>query len=81
MYFLLPFNVKQQIECLRCMPLGLFVMYERNTYTAQHVINISFIMAVSKFISNDNIKELVIAKDFSYSDVGDMYVARKESRR
>ena len=41
---------------------------ERKTYTAPHVVNISFIMAVSKFVSVDEMKELVIVKDLSYSD-------------
>ena len=42
---------------------------ERNTYTVPHAINISFIMAVSKFISFNEIRELVIVEDLSYSDV------------
>ena len=79
MYFLLSFNVKQQIECLRCMAMRLFVMYERHTYTAQHFINISFIMVVSKLISVDEMKEIKIVKDFPYADVSYIYVARKES--
>ena len=45
---------------------------ERKTYTVPDVINISFIMAVSKFISVDEMKELVIVKDLPYSDVSNM---------
>ena len=41
---------------------------ERNTYTAPYLINISFIIAVSKFISVIEMQELVIVKD-SYSNV------------
>ena len=43
-----------------------FVMYGR--LTAAHVVNIYFIMAVSKFVSVDEMKELLIVKDLSYSD-------------
>ena len=42
---------------------------ERNTYTTPHLINISFIIAVSKFISVIETQELVIVKDLSYSNV------------
>ena len=49
---------------------------EINTYTVLQVINISFVMAVSKFISVDKMKELVIVKDLSYSDVGNMLQER-----
>ena len=45
---------------------------ERKTYTVPDVINISFIMAVSKFISVNEMKELVIVKDLPYSDVSNM---------
>ena len=45
---------------------------ERNTYTVTNVVNISFIMAVSKFISVDKMKELVIAKGLPYSDVSNV---------
>ena len=40
---------------------------ERNTYKGQHVMNNSFIIAVSKFISVIEMKELVIVNDLSYS--------------
>ena len=46
-----------------------WVSFERNTYTMPHVINISFLIAVPKFISVIEMQELVIAKDLSYSDV------------
>ena len=46
-----------------------WVSLERNTYTMPHVINISFLIAVPKFISVIEMQELVIAKDLSYSDV------------
>ena len=45
---------------------------ERKTYTVPHVVNIFFIMAVSKFIFVDEMKELVIVKDLFYSDVSNM---------
>ena len=45
---------------------------ERRTHTAPHVISVSFIMAVSKFISVDEMKELVIVKDLSYSGASNM---------
>ena len=45
---------------------------ERKTYTVPHIVNIFFIMAVSKFIFVDEMKELVIVKDLSYSDVSNM---------
>ena len=45
---------------------------ERNPYTTPHVLNLSFIMVISKFISVDEMKEPVILKDFSYSDVINM---------
>ena len=47
----------------------LWMSLERNTYTAPHLINISFIIAVSKFISVIEMQELVIVKDLSYSNV------------
>ena len=46
-----------------------WVSFERNTYTMPHVINISFLIAVPKFISVIEMQELVIVKDLSYSDV------------
>ena len=46
-----------------------WVSLERNTYTMPHVINISFLIAVPKFISVIEMQELVIVKDLSYSDV------------
>lgn len=49
-----------------------WISLERNTYTAPHVIIISFIMAVPKFISADAMKGFVIEKDLSYSDVSNM---------
>ena len=45
---------------------------KRNTYTTLHALNLSFIMAISKFISADEMKELVIVKSLSYSDVSNM---------
>ena len=45
---------------------------ERNTYTTPHVLSLSFIMVISKFISVDEMKELVIMKDLSYSDVSNI---------
>ena len=42
---------------------------ERNTYTTPHVIKISFIMVLWKFISVDEMKNIVIVKDLSSSDV------------
>ena len=45
---------------------------ERNTYKGQHVMNNSFIIAVSKFISVIEMKELVTVNDLSYSYVGIM---------
>ena len=45
---------------------------ERKTYTVPNVVDISFIIAVSKFISADEMKEFVIVKDFPYSDVRNM---------
>ena len=36
------------------------------------VIKISFIMAVSKFVSVDEMKELVIVKELPYSDVSNI---------
>ena len=46
-----------------------WVSFERNTYTIPHVINISFLIAVPKFISVIEMQELVIMKDLSYSNV------------
>ena len=46
-----------------------WVSFERNTYTMPHVINISFLIAVPKFISVIEMQELVIMKDLSYSNV------------
>ena len=46
-----------------------WVSLERNTYTMPHVINISFLIAVPKFISVIEMQELVIMKDLSYSNV------------
>ena len=45
---------------------------ERKTCTVPYVVNISFIMAVSRFVSDDEIKELVIVKNLPYSDVINM---------
>ena len=45
---------------------------ERKTDTTPHAINISFIMAVSKIFSVDKMKEFVIVKDLSHSDVSNM---------
>ena len=45
---------------------------ERKAYIMPHVINISFIIAVSKFISVIEMQELVIVKDLSYNDVRNM---------
>ena len=45
---------------------------ERNTYTTPRVLNLSLIMVISKFISVDEMKELVIMKDLSYSDVSNI---------
>ena len=46
-----------------------WVSFERNTYTMPHVINISFLIAVPKFISVIEMQELVIMKDLSNSNV------------
>ena len=67
MYFLLPYSVKHKTECLR-LNAHVFFCYvwmslERKTFTLTHVVNISFIMAVSKFLSVDEMKELVIVKN------------------
>ena len=42
---------------------------EKSTYTIPHVLNLSFLMVISKFISVDEMKELVVVKDLSYSDM------------
>ena len=46
--------------------------FRKKTYTPPHVVNNSSIMSFSKFISVDEMKELVIVKDLSYSDVSNM---------
>ena len=46
-----------------------WISLERNAYTAPYVINISFIIVVSKFISVIEMQELVIVKDLSYFGV------------
>ena len=48
------------------------ISLERNTYIVSHAINICFIMAVSRFISFDEMKEFVIMKDLFSSNVGNM---------
>ena len=45
---------------------------ERKTYTTPHVLNLSFVMVISTFISVDEMKELVTVKDLSYSNVSNM---------
>ena len=45
---------------------------ERKICTVSYVINISFIMAVLQFVSNDEIKELVIVKNLPYPDMINM---------
>ena len=67
MYFLLPYSAKHKTECFR-LNAHVFFCYvwmslERKTFTLTHVVNISFIMAVSKFLSVDEMKELVIVKN------------------
>ena len=54
------------------MRLFVWMYLERNTYTMPHVLNLSFIIVISKFVSVDEMKELVIVKDLSYSDVSNM---------
>ena len=49
---------------------------EGNTYTAPHVVNIPFIVEVSKFITVNEMRELVIVKDLSYSEVSNMLQER-----
>ena len=46
-----------------------WISLERNAYAAPYVINISFIIVVSKFISVIEMQELVIVKDLSYFGV------------
>ena len=55
-------------ECA-CIFLYVWMSLERNTYTVPHVVNISISMAVLKFTSVDEMKQLVILKDLAYSDV------------
>ena len=55
------------------MRLFVWMYLERNTYTMPHVLNLSFIIVISKFVSVDEMKELVIVKDLSYSDVTNMF--------
>ena len=62
-------------ECA-CAFFYIWKTLERNTYTAPHVVNIPFIMEVSKFISVNEMRELVIVKDLSYSDVSNMLQER-----
>ena len=62
-------NALGECTCVFCY---VWKTLERKTLTVPHVTNISFIMAVSKFISVDGMKELVIEKDLSYSDVSSM---------
>ena len=50
----------------------LWMALERNIYTAPNVVNIFFIIAISKFIFVDEMKELVMVKDLYYSDVSNM---------
>ena len=45
---------------------------ERKTCTVSYVVNISFVMAVLKSVSDDDMKELVIVKNLHYSDVINM---------
>ena len=45
---------------------------ERNNYTVPHVLNMSFVMVISKIISVDEMKEAVMVKDLSYFDVSNM---------
>ena len=54
--------------CYACVSL------QRNPYTASHVVNISFVMVVSKFIYE--MKELMIVKDFSYFDVRNILLGK-----
>ena len=49
-----------------------YVWMSFKTCTMPHVVNISFIMVVSKFVSVDEMKELVIVKNLPYSDVINM---------
>ena len=48
------------------------ISLERNTYIVSHAIMICFIMSVSRFISFDEMKELVIMKDLFSSNVRNM---------
>ena len=45
---------------------------ERNTYTTPHILNLSFIIVISKFISVDEMKELLIMKDLSYPNMSNI---------
>ena len=49
-----------------------WIFLERNTYFASRVVDTSFITAISSFMFANEMKELVIVKDLSYSDVRNM---------
>ena len=55
-----------------CIFLYVWMSLERNTYTVLHVVNFSVFMAVLKFTSVDEMKQLVILNDLAYSDVTNM---------
>ena len=63
------------------MRLFVWMYLERNTYTMPHVLNLSFIIVISKFVSVDEMKELVIVKDLSYSDVSDMLQEKNQHNK
>ena len=48
------------------------ISLEKNTYIVSHSINICFIVAISRFISFAEMKELVIMKDMFSSNVRNM---------
>ena len=48
------------------------ISLEKNTYIVSHGINICFIVAISRFISFAEMKELVIMKDMFSSNVRNM---------
>ena len=76
MYCLLRYNVKHQMNVLgecACVFLLCMDVFRTKNLNTSHVLNLPFIIVISKFISVDEMKELVIVKNLSYSDVTNMF--------
>ena len=55
--------------------------FQNGSYTAKHVINTFFIIAVSKFISVEESQLLVIVKHLSYFDVRNMFQGKNANAK